>query len=1316
MNTLAKVPQVHFIYIGNPLQPAESRIDIMKDHDALMTLDQYLGPLEGEWAVSVSGRIVSQEEWSLTYVHERDCVVICPIIAGGGQGQNQGSGKMILRMVAIIALTVVSAGAGAAYGAAAGAALGVSAAAGTALVSAGIMLAGSMAINALLPPASAKVAGSGSDYANSPTYGIDGPKNNSTRNIPVPVGYGTYWFAGNFIQSYVDNMGDDQYLNLLINAGEGPIKGISDIQINDQPISSFTNVQTWVRTGVENQPMIPYFDDIITPVNRSVTLQAGNYMLHSVTDSVDRLRVDIVLPAGVYTTDDDTGEFESFTAQFSIEITEEGSSNWRPFVEGAGSPNIGVRANQMSAIRRSYYSATLDRSKRYRIRATHLQSTDQTNTSNGVVLTDVNSIVFDDLNYKHTALLGLRIKLSDQLNGIPRVVFKMEGREVPVYNPLTGAYENTFTNNPAWITLDMLMNKRYGGGVSASRIKMGYFRQWATFCANNNLTFDGVIDQRTNLWDAIVPVAKLGRGQVIRAGTRFQVAMVRQQKPVQMFTGASIRKGSFSLDWLAADERANEVNVTYFDINDLGKQKSVIVPNTAARERGEEPRPTDLTLYGCTTVQQATREGTLAMNMQNLLQTISFDVPLESIVCTLGDVVSIQHDVANWGEGGLVEEGSTRSLIKVDRIPTMELGGQYVVKVRHDSIVQGVFDVEEVIGNIVIPGFGFNITNYDRFRRVVVPGTGQDYQVEEAIIDQYGRHGLRLDRTAGITVGTTIQLVDTNVIETVLVSSVNAENMTITTSSQLKAIPRAGSPWGLGLNESTTKSMTVTSISGKGDVWRTLGGIEYADASYSDTVTDYKPEPTQTRPIIRNVDFGGFKEKRYLVGAAYTSDVEFTWSSSDIAYAYAEIHVSLDDEPYKFLDGNSGIYTVKNIPSGKIKVKLVPVTIEGFKPNFLSVTEHEYVVVGGVPRNPDPPLNFQIGVITDDLIELKWGDLNAWSAAQNIYRYEIWHAPYQNARLEDAQLLAITGNNHYPHVGLTKLSWHTYWLRTTNTQANNVKSTFVPSGETGLVAQVKDNDPNGLIGLTDLDQDLREAIDAPKKLEDIAAVISNALTKLEDTTDEQKQEVYDREQEVEGVRAYVNEQVMAVVEDGEATALRVSQLEASVSPAVLAKINELSQVITNADSSLAQQILLMQAKFTEDINAAIIVEQEARSSADSATALKIETLTTTVGENTTSLQVVSRVVDGLSASYAIRIDVNGVISGFGLATGAGGTSEFVISATRFKVVAPGQPGSAAVPIFQVDTATGRVLLRNAVVGDLQSDNYVSGVSGWCIKK
>jgi hypothetical protein len=92
-------------------------------------------------------------------------------------------------------------------------------------------------------------------------------------------------------------------------------------------------------------------------------------------------------------------------------------------------------------------------------------------------------------------------------------------------------------------------------------------------------------------------------------------------------------------------------------------------------------------------------------------------------------------------------------------------------------------------------------------------------------------------------------------------------------------------------------------------------------------------------------------------------------------------------------------------------------------------------------------------------------------------------------------------------------------------------------------------------------------------------------------------------------------------------------------------------------------------------SASIVDEQTARADADSALASDITTLQTSVDGNTASIQTAQESVDGLHAQWTLKIDNNGHVSGFGLASeasdGQGGiVSDFLIAADRIGFVAP----------------------------------------------
>jgi len=142
-------------------------------------------------------------------------------------------------------------------------------------------------------------------------------------------------------------------------------------------------------------------------------------------------------------------------------------------------------------------------------------------------------------------------------------------------------------------------------------------------------------------------------------------------------------------------------------------------------------------------------------------------------------------------------------------------------------------------------------------------------------------------------------------------------------------------------------------------------------------------------------------------------------------------------------------------------------------------------------------------------------------------------------------------------------------------------------------------------------------------------------------------------------------------------------------------------VRVTAESALAQDITNVSAAFAVGDaaerafnTAAIQTETTARASADSSFAGQITTIQGTVGGHTTAIQTTQSVTNGLVGEYAVRIDSNGHVAGFGLLNN-GTSSEFIINADKFAIIKPGY-GAAEVP-FVIGTVAGatRIVLNAA---------------------
>lgn len=230
------VDKITVCLIKNPFNVQDRDIKQV-DYSAVKTLAGYVADIgiDDDLAVSVNGGVVDCADWTTTIPAPDSYIVACPVIAGGGGGD----GKNILSMVASIALTVVSMGAGSVFSGGKWLGAGMKAMSSWKfagyLAAAAVMYVGGTLLNNMNSSVSVD-----RDYSTSSTYSWDTPKPQATQGGPIPLTYGIVKVANPIVLSaHVTTDGDKQYLNLLLCGGEGPVDSITDIRIDGNPIENY---------------------------------------------------------------------------------------------------------------------------------------------------------------------------------------------------------------------------------------------------------------------------------------------------------------------------------------------------------------------------------------------------------------------------------------------------------------------------------------------------------------------------------------------------------------------------------------------------------------------------------------------------------------------------------------------------------------------------------------------------------------------------------------------------------------------------------------------------------------------------------------------------------------------------------------------------------------------------------------------------------------------------------------------------------------------------------------------------------------------
>lgn len=128
--------------------------------------------------------------------------------------------------------------------------------------------------------------------------------------------------------------------------------------------------------------------------------------------------------------------------------------------------------------------------------------------------------------------------------------------------------------------------------------------------------------------------------------------------------------------------------------------------------------------------------------------------------------------------------------------------------------------------------------------------------------------------------------------------------------------------------------------------------------------------------------------------------------------------------------------------------------------------------------------------------------------------------------------------------------------------------------------------------------------------------------------------------------------------------------------------------ISNATTNLVSNTALTTALGSYTTTATLNANYYTKTDADSAISTAVDTLATTVGTNTTAISTNATSINGLSGQYTVKIDNNGYVTGFGLAsTLVDDTpySEFMVRADRFAIASVG--GVEVVPFVVTTSAT-----------------------------
>jgi hypothetical protein len=677
----------------------------------------------------VDGVAVPREVWGVTCPAEGARVLMSVRPAGGDGGK-------ILRTVLQIALIATAAWiSGGALVGAFGQAF-AQGALGAAMAAASVVVVGSLAINALVPPPQPSLDGIASP---DPVYSVDGARNRATPYQPFPTFIGTHRIYPPLQGMPVkDVAGEEVWLRYLLNLGPMPLD-YANIRIGETPIGDYTGVEYEVRAKPGDAPISLYRDDPYTEDLGVVLDDAGWVSRTSQTKTTELIAI-VFFPKGLGQIDS-KGKWKSLSASVNMRYRPAGSTGAWTYAR-ASAPQANAAAADAGRDRFGWFDAepdlenwsgnlpggtvsgaeTITRSAPGKPFAVQLRAA----VPEGQYEVELQRVgapqgddkqKFDEMQWSALrsissrnpmpvdgyAYMAVRIKASDQLNGVIDTINLDVTRIAETLDPaiaddedadLSDVTPDDWPAGPTQYASDGALFLYRGGHTAKPRPDDAIdWPAWAAFhqwCKLNDYKCNRVFDRPISRGEAARQVCAAARARPVQINGKLSVIIdgERVEGERQLFTPRSTRGFRFRKTFPG---EVHGLRVPFINENEGYRSDEMLVFADGYSELGEDgggpAGSVAATLYeqfevpGVTDPDQVWKLARFWL-YTSLYQTevFEFDVDIESLVSHVGHLAAVAHDVMLVGLGSgrveklITDEAGDVTGIVLDEKPDLSQG------------------------------------------------------------------------------------------------------------------------------------------------------------------------------------------------------------------------------------------------------------------------------------------------------------------------------------------------------------------------------------------------------------------------------------------------------------------------------------------------------------------------------------------------------------------------------------------------------------------------------------------------------------------
>lgn len=1187
----------------------------------------------------------------------------------------------------------------------------------------------------------------------------------------------------------------------LVSEGEifGLVDGDNSVLLNETPGPNFSGFSYEFRTGTQDQKYLAGFPAVENEITVGVELRTDAPYVRAFSDlNLSAVRVTFSVPA-LLQQNPSNGDTGGYTVEYALDVAEGGG----PFVEVkrsafSGKTTAGYERSERIDLPGNPVGGWTIRVRRLTPNSAKSTIADTTN------IKAVTEIIDAKFRYPNSAVIGLSFNAESFGNAIPKRGYHLKGRliRVPVnYDPetrtYTGIWDGTFkiaySNNPAWIYYDLLLNTRFGLG---NRISAAQVDKWTLYDIarySDQFVDDGnggqeprftcnlYLQTRADALKVLQDLAGIFRGITYWGAGQALVSADMPTDPVYTYTNGNVRNGKFNYKGSRRSTRYSVALVSWNDPTDMFRAKVEQVQDDALVAR-LGVKEISLANIGCTSQGQAQRAGRWALLTNRYeTETCVFSVGLDGIRARPGQVVRVaDNDRAGRRIGGRVKSATAS---------TLQLDGAVAV----GEELTCILPTGEAETRTVTAATGMTATVAPAFSAAPVANSIWARESEELVA--------QLFRIVSISEGGPLEYTIT-AIKHVPEKYDAADFGTIVSQRPITSIPTSVQDAPTGVTATTNwkidqyQAVTTMTISWQPALNATRYDVEWrrgeADWVYAgrvattqlDVVGVYAGSYQIRVKAINSLNImslwayspaldllgktGNPPTITNLATASEVFAIRVTWGvptgGEDTAFTELEIADSIDGANASPL-GQIGYPTLQYLHTGMgaavtkfFRARLIDKTgnvgewtdwVYGISSADASeildyiagqITETELgqdlltqidLISGTGPGSVNDRIDGAVDPIIDqvDALASQVADLSGTPDYEPGVTYNAGDVVKYNGGLYSAKQ-TTTGN--LP-------TNTTYWLKIGDYAS-------IGDAVTALTVEVDQIDSRVTANKYELEAEIT-------RVDGIASMVypsyAGSTTDYAGST-----QVYAG---VFSIQSAYTSQDLALASQIDSVAVTLAQNVAAVQAETIAR--------ADADSALASQTTTLFAR-ADDNTAAIISESEARSSADgvlttqvnsllvssngnaaaitaeataranadSAMASQISSVQSTANGNTAAIQTTATALTGLddelSTMYSIKLGIDNqgryYSAGMGIGienTPSGMQSQVIFLADRFAIMNQVN-GLASIPFV---VQGGQTIINSAVIGnatigfakindDVQSTNYVAGVSGWRLRK